>query len=250
MDTDCWAKVDAGGSAKQVSTLGSSSIAGTYESQLDFCSGNIVILHDNGMTISKIPPLHPRLPGEFEAPTDPSAAANSPVIHVPLRASLPHLPVLSTAAVSFHWRPYAASEDLHYFIDLFVEGGGGPQVDQEGLRGGCEVQHYRYQPTSSLAPESPPSPEGSDAGPSYVPVCLAHTPLPGTTWRDLGMAKSVWITNEDVIYFWQDRRDVKVGTTRVIGDEQADCVLKTVLLHEFDTEYEGSYRFHRTTLLC
>ncbi|KAF7970548.1 hypothetical protein HWV62_23719 [Athelia sp. TMB] len=215
MDTDCWAKFEAGGSAKQ----------------LDFCSGNIVLLHDHGMSISKVPPLHPRLPNDYEPPTVHSTAANPPVTHVPLRESLSNIPVMSMAAVSFHWRPYAVCEGLNYFIDVFVEGGGGPDVDQERPRGGCEILHYRYQPA--------PSSDGDSRSPSHIPVYLAKTPLPQTTWRDLGMAKSVWITNEDVVYFWQDGEDVEVGATRVAEDGQAECVLKTLELHEFDLQYEA-----------
>lgn len=187
--------------------------------QLDFCSGNIVVLHDNGMSISKVPTLHSHIPGANEAPTGPS----SPAVHLHLREGISGVP--SVAAVSCHWRPYITSEDLHYCIDMFSD------IED----GACEVTHYRYQAVDVQALE------GVDGGPSHVPMCIGHTPLPGTTWANLGMPKSVWVTNEDVLYFWQDARDVKVGATRIPGSGvPVEYVSRRAWTHEVDVQYEGS----------
>lgn len=180
--------------------------------QIDVCNDQIIILDSRCITLLTLPLLHPRIPGS-DAPVE---------VHRPLVELLGPTSTSMSIAQLCNWGPCVPSKKYPFHVDLFLCS---PEVS---------ISHYAYKYISTVP---------VDGMPSCLPVSIGETLLPGTRSNDILTAMSSWITNEDVVYFWNQASDLMVGASHVPTVSIIPVGMLSGLLwrHPNEVQYEGPY---------
>lgn len=212
---DKWARFDTGMWASQVGY--SYYIPGGFcliwlDFQLDLCNDILVLFNDSAISLWKIPPLHARKPH-----SEPPNQANSPLMQFHHRGN----DVDSTvAAQSCHWRPYTATKQRPYFLDVF-----------SGNSLPAAITHYVFKVVE----------DGSTS--DCVPVAVAETPTPDTFLTTLTSPKSTRMSEDfqDAVFFWADGDELKVVISTVPNEFRAEIpkhVSGAIVKYDEEVDYE------------
>lgn len=172
-----------------------------------------MVFSNSAISLWKVPPLRPR--GSHPEPPTESNPCLKQFLH------RDNAEDWTFAAQSCHWRPYTATRQRPYFLDVF----------SGEITGSPAISHYVFKPVE----------DGST--PDCIPVVVAETPMPDTLLTTLTSPKSTRMSDEfqDVLFFWADGDALKAVVSTVPDQFQAevpDHVSGTVVKHDDELDYE------------